>query len=182
MDELDLLKVCRTCMGTANLSTVDSIQNMHQLLKNFLDLLPLPRQEAICSTCARVVLDFQEFCYKSQAVDRDLRERIHVNIPKLESLIKEEEVLGEVSFYGQNEASADPDNSIEQQDNETRNENDNRSMQSSSDDENSGSRVENILINKEATENQTQIEAEVTVPQVDCQNVNRETQKESKQR
>lgn len=74
--DLTILNVCRTCEETSNLTLVDTVPYLHQMLKVFLNLQPLPQQEVMCSNCIKIIQDFKKFELQSLEVDARLRERL----------------------------------------------------------------------------------------------------------
>lgn len=90
MANINILMICRTCEAFSGLMLVDSAPNLHQMLKTYLNLMPLPQQEAICRKCYDFVLSIHEFDKKSHEVDIKLRSilpYLHVDVkPKVETV------------------------------------------------------------------------------------------------
>lgn len=97
-----VLNVCRTCESSSNLTLVDSVPYLHQMLKNFLNLDPFPQQEVMCTACIKVIQDFKVFEIRSVAVDAKLRQRLDFDeAEQSEEIVTEamEEVVERLSLH-----------------------------------------------------------------------------------
>lgn len=98
--EFDISHVCRACEGSTDLKIVDSVPGLHQFFKNYMNIDPLPRQEAICDTCLKLINNFKEFESNCKQTDTKIRNWLAEQTVSLNN----NEAYTEVAFVPDNNA------------------------------------------------------------------------------